>query len=59
MEVSFLFKDKVNNFFTSFKEKFEQNKAVKAVTIIVSVTFGLGLIYLAYVLIKKFTKFFK
>lgn len=53
------FKDKVNNFFQSFKEKFEQNKAVKAVTIIVSVTFGLGLIYLAYVLIKKFTKFFK
>ena len=52
-------KDKANKFFQSFKEKFEQNKAVKAVTIIVSVTFGLGLIYLAYVLIKKFTKFFK
>lgn len=52
-------KVEINNFFTSFKEKFEQNKAVKAITIIVSVSFGIGLIYLAYVLIKKFTKLFK
>lgn len=52
-------KVEINNFFNSFKEKFEQNKAVKAITIIISVSFGLGLIYLVYVLIKKFTKFFK
>ena len=52
-------KDKVDEFVDTFKEKFEDNKAVKAVTIVISVTFGIGFIYLVYVVIKKISKLFK
>ena len=51
--------DKFNKFFETIKEKFEQNNAFKAVTIIIGSVTGLLLIYGFYKLIKWILKWFR
>lgn len=51
--------DKVNSWMNSLKEKMESNKAVKISMIAVGSIFGILLIYGAFLLIRKFSKWLK
>lgn len=53
------FMDKVNNFMDSFKDKMESSKPFKIGMIAAGSVLGILLIYVCYLLIRKFTKWLK
>lgn len=58
-EIGETFKDKFNNFFDSFKTKFEENNIFKILTITLGSILGLGILYLIFKLLRWIFRLFK